>query len=255
MLVGAVPGSTRQNLCDEQLAVRPPRLFTSPPRALAACAALAALATCSRAPAPPPPGTADDLAAYIARLAAGEPDAAARELARWPLDRALWQRTVVEPYRARWAELSPAPRLRAIATQLRPGTVTARRHYADDPRLTPGQLWQRWALPPLYPSFVVELGGRPLDTVFLHDGARWRALAGLDDLIDARVRARDPGCAAHLAAATGSADCAGAAWAVADAALRSVDPGDPADPAGAAHRDHFARTCHLAANLCGKRSP
>jgi hypothetical protein len=246
MLVGAVPGSTRQNLCAEQLA---------------ACAALAALAACSRAPAPPPPGTADDLAAYITRLAAGDPDAAARELARWPLDRALWQRTVVEPYRARWDELSPAPRLAAIATQLRPGTVTARRHYADDPRLTPGQLWQRWALPPLYPSFVVELGGRPLDTVFLHDGARWRALAGLDDLIDARVRALDPGCAAHLAAATGSAACADAAWAVADAALRAGDPGDPANPGapagttGTAHRDHFARTCHLAANLCGKRSP
>ncbi len=230
--------------------MRPPRTLTTG----AACVALAALAlaACSRAPAPPLPGTADDLAAYISRLAAGAPDAAARELARWPLDRALWQRTVVEPYRARWDELAPAPRLRALAAQLRPGAVTARRHYADDPHLTPGQLWQRWALPPLYPSFVVELGGRPLDTVFLHDGARWRALAGLDDLIDARVRALDPGCAAHLAAVTASPDCASAAWAVADAALRSPTP---AGPAGTTHPDQFARTCHMAAILCGKRSP
>ena len=226
--------------------------------ALAACTALAlALAACRRAPAGPPPGSADDLAAYLGRLAAGDPAVAARELAGWPLDRALWQRTVVEPYRARWDELAPAARLRALAGQLRPGAVTVRRHYADDPRLTPGQLWQRWALPPLYPSFVAELDGRPLDTVFLHDGARWRSLAGLDDLIFARVHALDPGCAAYLPAVTASASCASGAWAVADAALRAPSPTlPPAAPAATATgRDRFDRTCHIAANLCGKRSP
>jgi hypothetical protein len=220
--------------------VRPRRAPT--PIALAAAAlAAAALAACDRPP-PPPPATADDLAAYLAGLAAGDPAAAARELAGWPLDRALWERALVEPYRSLWAEIAPEARLRALAGQLRPGAVTARRHYAGDPRLTPGQLWQRWALPPLYPSFVAELDGRPLDAVFLHDGARWRALAGLDEQILARVRALDPACAAHLAAVVGSIDCASACWEVAEAALRN-------------QRDRFARSCHLAANLCGKRTP
>jgi len=207
----------------------------------AVLAAIAALAACGRAPAPAP-GTADDLAAYLAGLAAGDPDEAARELARWPLDRALWRRTLVEPYRALWDEIAPGERLRALRGELRRGAVTARRHYAGDPRLTPGQLWQRWALPPLYPSFVVEIDGRPLDTVFLHDGVRWRALAGLEERIDARVRALDPGCAADLAGVIGSTDCASAGWAVADAALRN-------------NPDQFARTCRLTAILCGKRSP
>jgi hypothetical protein len=200
-----------------------------------------ALAACSRAPAPAP-ATADGLAAHVAGLAAGDPDAAARELARWPLDRALWERTLVEPYRGRWAELAPEGRLRALAGELRPGAVTARRHYAGDPRLTPGQLWQRWALPTLYPSFVVEIDGRPLDTVFLHDGVRWRALAGLAELIEGRVRGLDPGCAAHLAGVIASADCASAAWALTDAALRN-------------NREAFVRGCRIAENLCGKRSP
>lgn len=211
------------------------------PTPIALAAAAVALAACGRPP-PPAPATADDLAAYLAGLAAGDPAAAARELAGWPLDRALWERTLVEPYRGLWAEIAPQARLRALAAQLRPGAVTARRHYAGDPRLTPGQLWQRWALPPLYPSFVAELDGQPLDAVFLHDGARWRALAGLDEQILARVRALDPACAAHLAAAARSTDCASACWEVAEAALRS-------------QLDRFARGCHLAANLCGKRAP
>jgi hypothetical protein len=229
-------------------------------------AVLAALAACDRAPAPRL-ATADDLAAYISDLAASDPDAAARELARWPLDRALWQRTLVEPYRALWDELAPEGRLRALRGELRRGAVTARRHYADDPRLTPGQLWQRWALPTLYPSFVVEIDGRPLDAVFLHDGVRWRALAGLDELILARVRALDPGCATHLAGVVASADCASASWAVAEAALRNQpderseakgvgtprgSPGGGAQPRGI---EQLARSCLLAASLCGKRSP
>ncbi len=208
------------------------------PRALSV---LAAAAACGRSPAPAP-ATADGLAAYIAHLAAGDPADAARELARWPLDRALWRRTLVEPYRDLWDELSPGGRLRALGGELRPGAVTARRHYAGDPRLTPGQLWQRWALPPLYPSFVVEIDGRPLDTVFLHDGVRWRALAGLDERIRARVDALEPGCAAHLAGVVRSAGCASTGWAVADAALRK-------------DRDQLVRACRLAANHCGKRSP
>ena len=211
----------------------------------AALAAAAAGAACDRPPAPRP-ATAEDLAAYVADLAAGDPDAAARELAGWPLDRQLWRRTLVEPYRDLWDEVAPEGRLRALGGALRRGPVTARRHYADDPRLTPGQLWLRWALPTLYPSFVVEIDGRPLDTVFLHDGVRWRALVGLDERIEARVRALDPGCAAHLAAVTASADCASAAWAVANATLRI---------SGEAGRDRVARNCRIAANLCGKRSP
>jgi hypothetical protein len=209
--------------------------------ALAAIAALTASGACGRAPAPAQ-ATAEDLTAYIAGLATGDLDVAARELAAWPLDRGLWQRTVVDPYRDRWEQLAPDRRLRALAGSLHPGVVTARRHYARDPRLTPRQLWQRWALPPLYPSFVVEIDGHPLETVFLHDGARWRALVGLDDLIEGAVRSLDPSCAAHLAGAAASGDCASAGWAVADAALRT-------------DRARLTRSCHIAATLCGKRSP
>jgi hypothetical protein len=208
---------------------------------MVALAAVTASGACGRAPAPAQ-ATAEDLAAYVAGLAARDPEAVARELAGWPLDRGLWQRTVVDPYRDRWEQLAPDGRLRALAGALRPGAVTARRHYARDPRLTPRQLWQRWALPPLYPSFVVELDGRPLDTVFLHDGVRWRALVGLDELIEGAVRSLDPGCVAHLAGAVASGDCASAGWAVADAALRT-------------DRARLARSCHIAATLCGKRSP
>ena len=227
----------------------PPRAVPAPRAAAALAAAALALAACGRDPAPPPPRappTAGELAAYLGDLAARDPAEVAAELARWPLDRALWRRTLVEPYRAQFEACRPDDRLRVLRDGLRRGAVTARRHYAGDPRLTPGQAWLRWALPPLYPSFVAELDGRPLDTVFLHDGEHWRALVGLDDLIAARVRTLDAACAEHLAGVVAAAGCADASWAVADAALRT-------DPAGGTER--FARACRIAASLCGKRSP
>ena len=219
------------------------------PAARIAAAAALALAACGRDAAPPPaPPTAGDLAAYLGDLATRDPAEIAAELARWPLDRALWRRTLVAPYRALFDACRPGDRLRALRDGLRRGAVTARRHYAGDPRLTPGQAWLRWAVPPLYPSFVAELDGRPLDTVFLHDGARWRALAGLDDLIAARVRALDAVCAEHLARVVASTDCANAGWAIADAALR-IDGESRLD------RERFVRACRIATSLCGKRSP
>lgn len=219
----------------------------APARALAVALALAAATAACRRAAPPAPPTAEGLAAYVADLAAraaGDPAAAARELAGWPLDAALWQRTVVAPYRARFADVNPAPRLAALAAALAAapaGPVTARRHYAGDAHLTPGQAWLRWALPPLYPSYVAELAGRPLDTVLLHDGARWRALVGADDLIDRAARALDPACAELLRGAAASPACAKVGWMIADAALGT-------------DRERFARACRIAATLCGKGS-
>jgi hypothetical protein len=219
-------------------------------RLAAAAAVIAAaalvLVACNRGSgSPPPQPTAEELAAYLGGLAARDPADIAEELAGWPLDRELWRRTLVEPYRELFEACRPDDRLRALKAGLRRGAVAARRHYAGDRRLTPGQAWLRWALPPLYPSFVAEIDGQPLDTVFLHDGARWRALVGLDDLIAARVRARDPACAEHLDGAVASTGCATAAWAIADAALRT----GPTAP------DRVARACRIAATLCGKRSP
>jgi hypothetical protein len=191
--------------------------------------------------------SADDLVAYLRGVRSLDPAALAAELDRWPLDRARWTATLVEPYRALFDDNRPAPRLAALRAQLAAPSspaakLTARAHFAGDARLTPGQAQLRWALPPLYPSFVVELDGIPLDTVFLHDGTRWRALAGLDELLAARVRALDESCATYLAHIGESHDCANAGWAIADAALRR-------------NSERFTRACRIADNLCGKRSP
>jgi hypothetical protein len=152
---------------------------------------------------------------------------------------------VVDPYSELWPEYArgfdeaSAPLLARLAAG---GAVAARRHFAGDPRLTPAQGRLRWAVPVQYPSVVVELGGAPFDTVFVYDGARWRVLAGLDELLLAHVRARDPACAALLARAGPPGRCTEVGWLVADAGLRT-------DPA------RFAHACRLAAAQCGNASP
>jgi len=205
--------------------------------------ALVALAACS-SPAPPP-GSSEALVAYLQGVMAADEATRQREIASWQLPAALWDRTVVAPYRPLHADYQRAftaevPAL--VARLARGGAITARRHYAGDPRLTRPQARDRWALPPLFPSLVAEAGGEPVDAVFVPDGARWRALVGLDAVMRARVAALDPGCAANLALAGPAGHCTDVGAAVALAALRN-------------DREQLAHVCRLADALCGKESP
>lgn len=193
----------------------------------------------------PPPGSPEALVAYLQNVTAADEATRQREIAGWQLPAALWDRTVVAPYRPLHADYerafaAEAPAL--VARLAQGGTITARRHYAGDPRLTRPQARDRWALPPLFPSLVAEAGGAPIDAVFVPDGARWRALVGLDAAMRARVAALDPGCAANLALAGPAGHCTDVGAAIALAALRT-------------DREQLAHVCRLADALCGKESP
>jgi hypothetical protein len=193
----------------------------------------------------PPAGSADDLARYLRGVTAMDATTRATEISGWMIDEARWRRIVVSADHELWRDYvrafdDAAP---SLAAQLGgAGEITTRRHYAGDPRLTRSQGRLRWAVPVLYPSMVAELAGRPVDTVFVHDGTRWRALAGLDAVVLARARALDAACAERLALAGPTGRCTEVGWLVADAAVR----GDLA---------RFARGCGLAATLCGNPSP
>ena len=204
------------------------------------------LSACGRAaPAGPAPGSPEHLAAYLRALAGADEATRKHAVAGWILDEQTWRQTVVSPYTAVWSEYArafdaAAPALVArLATR---GEITARRHFAGDPRLTRSQGRLRWALPVEYPSCVAELAGQPIDTVFVFDGARWRALAGLDDVMLARVRVRDPACATMLERAGPTGKCTEVGWLVADAALRT-------------DQQRFVHACRLAAALCANASP
>jgi len=206
----------------------------------AAVAVLVLFAAC-REPAPPPPPPRLSLVDYLGTLAGTDEETRTREVASWQLDRATWDRTVVATYRDLHADYArafaaAAPALVArIATR---GAITTRPHHAGDPRLTLGQARARWALPVQYPSEVAELDGVALDVVFVGDGERWRALAGLDVVIRARAAAIDPACAAHLEIAR-PGECNDVGWVIAEAAiLRDTK--------------RFAHACGLASNLCAR---
>jgi hypothetical protein len=209
-----------------------------------------AIAACSGSPSAPPgprPGSPEALVAYLQSLAGPAADDAARlrEVSTWELDAALWDHTVAPLYRPLHAEYQRAFAAEAsavLAGLARGGSITARRHYAGDPRLTRSQARDRWALPTLYPSLVAEIGGAPLEAVLVPDGDRWRALIGLDTVVRARVAALDPGCAANLALAGPTGRCTDVGAAIATAALRT-------------DRDQLAHVCRLAETLCGKGSP
>jgi hypothetical protein len=180
-------------------------------------------------PAQPPAGSPEALAAYLKT-------ATPHDAAGWILDQAAWDRIVVPPYRALWPEYR-AHFDTAVAALL-PHPAATRRHYAGDPRLSRSQTRLRWALPPQYPSVVAD----GIDTVFVWDGAGWRVLAGLDDVLFDHVRALDPHCAELLARAGGANQhCNEVGWFVADTALRN-DAG-------------FAHACQLAAAACGNEAP
>ena len=216
-------------------------------RRLAGLLALAACNGSPSAPFGPPPRSPEALVAYLQTLSGAGADEATRqrEVAGWRLDASLWEHTVVELYRPLHADYERAFAAEAPALVARlagGGPVTARRHYAGDPRLTRSQTRDRWALPTLYPSLVAEAGGSPIDAVFVPDGDRWRALIGLDTIVQARVAALDPACAASLALAGPTGRCTDVGAAIVIAALRT-------------DRDQLAHVCRLAETLCGKRSP
>lgn len=211
--------------------------------AVVGVAATAALAAC-RAP-PPPPGSPEALVAYLTTVVGADPETCRREVASWQLDEALWDRTVVAGYRPLYADYRAAFAAAAAGLVDRlaaPAPITARRHFADDPRLTLAEARDRWALPVLFPSLVADAGGAPIDAVFVADGGRWRTLAGLDAAVRARVAALDAGCAANLALAGRTGRCTDLGAAIAEAALRT-------------DRDRLAQVCRLAETLCGKDAP
>ena len=204
-----------------------------------------AIGACSRGTPSPQPGTPEHLAAYLRTLAGADEATRRHAVTGWILDEAAWDRTIVVPYRSLWKDYAARfdAQVPALVTRLaQPGAITARRHYAGDPRLTNAQVRVRWALPVQYPSAVAELAGAPIDTVFVWDGSGWRVLAGLDDLLVEHVRALDPACTALLLRAGPPSHCSEVGWYVADTALRD-------DRAG------FAHACLLAANACGNEKP
>jgi hypothetical protein len=191
---------------------------------------------CSRTPAAP-----DDpsLAAYLTSLAGA--DLTTRQIAvdGWKLDKGAWDRLTTDPYR----EVYPAyvaeidRENAAFVEQLaHRGVITARPHFAGDPKLTIGQARARWAQPVQAPSQIAEIDGTPIDAVFVRDGDHWRVIVGIDKIITERTTAYDPACA-RLALHHVKANCANAAWVIAEAALRS-------DPARLTH------ACAQLANLC-----
>lgn len=186
------------------------------------------------------------LAEYLGTIAGADEATRTLEVATWQLDRATWERTVVATYAGVHAEYTRAFQAAApaLVAKLAPrGTIATRPHFAGDPKLTRGQAHTRWALPVQYPSEIAELDGVPIDAVFVRDGDRWRAIAGLDTVIRAKAAAADPACAARLDVAT-SGRCIEVGWVIAEAAIR----GDTA---------RFAHACTLASNLCPvvNRSP
>jgi len=207
--------------------------------------AIAVASACGRAPPLPEPGSPEDLAVYLRTVAGANEATRQREVATWLVDEATWRRVIVEPYRelysdyVRGFDAAAAPLVARLAPL---GDVTARRHFAGDPRLTRAQGRLRWTVPPLYPSAVAELDAAPIDTVFLWDGTHWRALVGLDELVLARALSLDPACGARLALAGPLGRCSEVGAAIADAAVR----GD---------RARFGHLCGLAATLCANASP
>jgi hypothetical protein len=192
-------------------------------------------------PSPDPEG----LVAYLSTLAGTDAATRREAVAGWELDRDAWNRIIVPPYRSLWDDYharfaAEAPAL--VGKLARAGVITARRHYAGDPKLTPSQGRLRWVLPVLYPSVVAEIDGVPIDTVFVHDGAGWRALAGLDASIRAFVSHLDHHCGALLDAAGPAGRCTEMAAGMTDAALRT-------------DHEQFGHMCQLATPLCGNPAP
>jgi hypothetical protein len=193
----------------------------------------------------PPGNQPEDLARLLGELAGADASARRDSVAGWELDREGFAKVVTAPYRRLWDDYharfaAQSPKL--VASLSRPGAITARWHFLGDTRLTPSQARLRWALPTLYPSAVAELDGAPIDTVFVHDGTGWRALAGLDASVLELVSHLDHHCGELLVSAGPPGRCTEIGWAIADAALRT-------------DRMQFDHMCRLATSVCGNASP
>ncbi|HEY0254717.1 MAG TPA: hypothetical protein VGC41_24495 [Kofleriaceae bacterium] len=207
--------------------------------------ALALLVACHEPPKPIVRGSPEDLAEYLRGLAGTDEATRTHAVATWLMGETAWSRDLVEPYRGLYAEYTAlfSARVPALVDQLRtPGEITARRHFAGDPRLEKDQARLRWSVPVQFPSAVAELAGKPIDAVFIHDGTSWRALLGLDAIVMAHVEKLDHECALLLAHAGPPGKCTEVGWLVADAALR-------------AQPERFAHACALASTLCGNPAP
>lgn len=181
-----------------------------------------------------------DLAGYLAHASDGVERE--REVERWALDRAAWDRIVVAPFTALYDDYRRELTAARSTLARWSGAIATRKHFAGDPALTPGQARTRWLLPVLYPSEIATAGGAPIDVVFLRDGDRWRAITGIDRILRARVDQRDPACGVVFDAPRPSKVCRETAWAVADATLRT-------DGARLAH------ACAIAKTACVTQSP
>ena len=206
-------------------------------------AVIVALVAC-HTPTDPPAA----LAAYLDDLRHADALTRAREVAGWQLDEPAWRRTVTADYQPLYADYTraftaAAPAILDQLARLPPAApITARRHFAGDPRLTRAEARERWALPTLFPSLVADADGAPIDGVFVVDGGRWRALVGLDAAVRGRVAALDAACAARVAAAGPAGRCSDVAAEIVAAVLQNDSR-------------KVARLCPLADTLCGKGSP
>jgi hypothetical protein len=214
-------------------------------------AALAAFAACHRKDKnPPSPAEASDLdrlTAYLRHVSELDDDARKAEVATWKLDEATFKATVQPQYASLYPDYAAhfADAVGPLATALGAnnakdsGDLLAKRHYADDPILTPSQFRIRWALPTEYPTAIATRGNQPIDAVFapMPDN-KWGVLANLDGLARARVRALAPACDAYLDRAGRLGRCGETGWAIVDAAVRG-DTGK------------LGHACDLAASACG----
>jgi hypothetical protein len=193
---------------------------------------------------PPDAPGPEGLVAFLTNLAGTDAATRRAAVADWELDRAAFDRVVVptwrklwDDYHARFAAESPG----LVGRLSRAGAITARKHFAGDPKLSPAQARVRLALPVLYPSVVAEIDGAPIDTVFVYDHG-WHALAGLDTSVRSYVSHLDHHCGALLDAAGPVNRCTELAAAIIDAALRT-------------DREELGHMCALAASVCGNESP
>ena len=149
------------------------------------------------------------------------------------MPREVWNRVVVPPFTSLYDDYA-----RSFALTLGSGPWATRRHFAGDPALTPNQARARWLLPTMFPSEVAT----GIDAVFVPDGDRWFALAGIDRIIRARVDAMDASCGATIDVPEPSKMCRDAAFAVAHATLRT-------------DATRFQHACAIAKTACAKSSP
>jgi hypothetical protein len=224
-----------------------------------AAPAAAVAPTPTRAEGPPREAPAL-IVAITALLAAPKPSHA---LAAFQLDAAGVAAKLAAPYRrlapgyaAHFPEAMPAllDRLRAHASGasrasgssaeagVAPPPVAVRRHYGDDPALSLQQARLRWAMPVQAESWLVELDGELLDTVWVEHSGRWFALLGLDDAALDALAAFDAACAELARRAGRAGGCSDASWMAIDAAL--------ADDA-----ERVARACARAQTFCLAAAP